>query len=156
MAISANQINPFLKAAETVINQTTGYTLIPGAASKKNLHLSSNEISIMLGVTGEITGQVIIVIEAEQGKDIASKMMMGLPVPEIDDMAKSALSELGNMIMGTAATILSNEGTIIDITPPTLIIGESEIQNMNTMSVEIPLLNGSNNMLRLYFILKMV
>ncbi len=30
-------------------------------------------------------------------------------MPELDDMAMSAISELGNMIMGNAATILSTK-----------------------------------------------
>ena len=44
---------------------------------------------------------------------LCASMMMGMPVAEIDDMAKSALSELGNMIMGNAATLLSNSNLII-------------------------------------------
>ncbi len=45
---------------------------------------------------------------------------MGMPVTELDDMATSAISELGNMIMGNAATIFSTKGIVIDITPPTV------------------------------------
>ena len=41
---------------------------------------------------------------------MASKMMMGMPVTALDDMSISAISELGNMIMGNAATILLNKG----------------------------------------------
>ncbi len=48
---------------------------------------------------------------------------MGMPVTELDDMAMSAISELGNMIMGNAATIFSTKGIVIDITPPTVCRG---------------------------------
>ena len=46
-------------------------------------------------------------------------MMMGMPVTALDDMSASAINELGNMMMGNAATILSTKGIAMDITPPT-------------------------------------
>ncbi|MOA61265.1 CheC-like family protein [compost metagenome] len=36
-------------------------------------------------------------------------------------MGQSAISELGNMISGNASTILSNQGFMVDITPPQVI-----------------------------------
>ncbi len=63
-------------------------------------------------------GQVMIVFENSVACDIASKMCM-MPITQLDDLSKSALSELGNMIMGNTATIFSTKGIGIDITPPT-------------------------------------
>lgn len=54
---------------------------------------------------GEMKGQVILAIRENNAKDIASRMMFGMPVNELDEMASSALNELGNMIMGNTATI---------------------------------------------------
>ncbi|MNP65802.1 CheC-like family protein [compost metagenome] len=41
-------------------------------------------------------------------------------------MGQSAISELGNMISGNASTILSNQGYVVDITPPRVIKSEQE------------------------------
>jgi len=45
-------------------------------------------------------------------------MMMGMPVPALDAMSESALSELANMISGNVATLFSGKGIIVDIKPP--------------------------------------
>ena len=68
-------------------------------------------------------------------------MMMGMPVDTMDEMAKSALSELGNMIMGNTATLLFNTGVNIDITPPTLMMGEKmQISNTGIKTIGVPLI----------------
>jgi len=50
-------------------------------------------------------------------------MMMGMEVKSLDEMAKSAIAELGNMIMGNVSTEFYNTGVKIDITPPTVLVG---------------------------------
>ena len=68
-------------------------------------------------------------------------MMMGMPVAELDSMATSAISELGNMIMGNAATILSTKGIAVDITPPTFCHGSFSVSTAYTKDVCVPLLS---------------
>lgn len=151
--IKVEQINPFLLSAKQVLQQVCQIDIRLGAISKDELFVNGEPLFIMLGVTGEITGQVLIVMDHDVAMDIASRMMMGMPVTEIDDMAISALSELGNMIMGNAATILSNNNTLIDITPPTLITGNTRIKSRDTTVVKVPLLY-QNHEIRLCFLLK--
>ena len=54
--------------------------------------------------------------------EIVSKMVMA-PVTEIDAMGQSAISELGNMVAGNAATVFANNEVLIDITPPAYFLG---------------------------------
>ena len=58
-------------------------------------------------------------------------MMMGMQVVELDEMAKSAICELSNMILGNSATAFSENKIIVDITPPSLLIGKDI--NVSTM-----------------------
>lgn len=153
--VSVEHINPFLMSAEQILAQVCGIQTKIGPLSKDNLCIDGEPMFIMLGVTGEMTGQVCIVFDTEIGKDIASRMMMGMPVPEIDDMAKSALSELGNMIMGNAATLLSNSQIRIDITPPTLGTGKAKLASPNMTSIKVPLLYEGGE-IKLFFLLKLV
>lgn len=152
--ISVNHINPFLMSASQVLDQVCSIKTKVGQVSKDSAMIDGEPMFIMLGITGEMTGQVCIVFDLEVAKDIASRMMMGMPVPEIDEMAKSALSELGNMIMGNAATLLSNAGVLIDITPPTLGTGNAKIASPNMTCIKVPLLYDGGE-LRLYFLLKL-
>ena len=86
-------------------------------------------------------GQVFLGMDTSTACDIASRMMMGMPVETLDDMANSAISELGNMIMGNAATIFANQKILIDITPPTLCRGSLKISTPNTQNICIPLVS---------------
>ncbi|MGN1083876.1 MAG: chemotaxis protein CheX [Lachnospiraceae bacterium] len=152
--VSAEHINPFLLSAEQILAQVCGIQTKIGQISKDNIVIDGEPMFIMLGVTGEMTGQVCIVFELEVAKDIASRMMMGMPVTEIDDMAKSALSELGNMIMGNAATLLSNNKLMIDITPPTLATGKAKLTSPDITSIKVPLLYEGGE-IKLFFLLKL-
>ncbi len=138
--MKAEYINPFLKASSEVLKTLTGMEFNVGKPYMVKSPLSSKEVIIILGITGEIKGQTFIVLDEEMAKRVASKMMMGMPVESLDEMAKSAISELGNMIMGNAATLLYNNGTNIDITPPTLMIGENlKISTTETKTLCVPL-----------------
>ena len=75
-----------------------------------------------VGQTGQLHGQVLLVMDINIACDLASKMMMGMPVPELNDMAKSALGELMNMTMGNAMTFFSQKEILLDITPPTMFV----------------------------------
>lgn len=151
--IKAEQLNPFLMSAKQVLQQVCQIDVQFGPISKDDFYVNGEPLFIMLGITGEITGQVCVVMETETAKDIASRMMMGMPVAELDMMAKSALSELGNMMMGNAATLLSNSNVLIDITPPTLVFGSALISSPEMSVIKVPLLYSGNE-IKLCFLLK--
>jgi chemotaxis protein CheX len=53
-------------------------------------------------------------------------MMEGMmQLDEFDEMATSAIGELGNMISGTIATSLEKIGYTINITPPSVVEGKA-------------------------------
>ena len=152
--ISVDHINPFLASAQQMLLQVCGIQTKIGQLSKDNMCIDGEPVFIMLGVTGEMSGQVCIVFDLNVAKDVASRMMMGMPIAEIDDMAKSALSELGNMIMGNAATLLANNSIRIDITPPTLGMGNTKLSSPNMTSIKVPLLYEGGEV-KLFFLLKL-
>ncbi len=137
--INVGLINPFLSAATGVIRDTCQVNLQIGKPFIKTTEFDESMVIIMIGITGEIRGHVIIAIPYENALNIASKMMMGMPVTELDEMSVSAISELGNMIMGNAATLLSNNGIGIDITPPTLCEGKLSITQAYAKNICVPL-----------------
>ena len=72
--------------------------------------------------------------------NIASNMMGGAEIAELDEISKSAISELANMILGNTATILYNKGIGIEITPPTFLMGENlQISNSKMTTICVPL-----------------
>ena len=80
------------------------------------------DVTILVGVLGDLQGQVICGMSLQTAKNITSQMLM-TQVEEIDEMGKSALCELKNIIVGTASTNLSLTGYKCDITPPLFLMG---------------------------------
>ena len=114
-AIDVRHINPFLQSSISIMESVTQIKLAVGRPEVTDFNLRNTSYAIQVGVVGEMKGQAILVMSEDNAKEIASKMMYGMPIAEIDEMAASALNELGNMIMGNAATVFSTQGILIDI-----------------------------------------
>lgn len=142
--MSVEYINPFLMAATTIMRDICQIEMKIGKPYVKSTEFEQESVIIMIGVTGEMRGQVMIAFSYEKALDIASKMMMGMPVTELDEMSSSAISELGNMIMGNAATLLSTKGIGIDITPPTICRGTVKFTQSYAKNICIPLSNDND------------
>jgi len=143
-------INPFIEAGQTVIRQIASMDAKLGKVYLKTAPYRSEDIIIMIGLTGKIRGQAVFSMTKELGMKIASCMMMGMNVVEFDEMSKSAISEMANMIMGNAATILYNRGINIDITPPSLLMGENmHISPSKMKTICIPLILNDNEKIEL-------
>ncbi len=136
--LNAEHINPFLMAAKKVLQDMCFVEIAIQKPVLKEASFSADCRVIIIGVTGEMRGQVLIGMTEENACAIASKMCM-MEVKAIDDFAASALSELGNMIMGNAATVFSSNGIGIDITPPTLSHGEVSFTSTYTKTLCVPL-----------------
>ena len=132
-------INPFLEAAIAIVRDACQIELKVGKPYVKPVEFTEDTVIILIGVTGQMRGQVILSMAVENACKAASLMMMGMPVEELDEMATSAISELGNMIMGNASTIFSTKDIGIDITPPTVGRGTGKVDTMYTKNISIPL-----------------
>lgn len=136
--LNAEHINPFLMAAKKVLQDMCFVEVSIQKPGLKEPKFGSDSWVIIIGVTGEMRGQVLIGMTQTDACSIASKMCM-TEIKEIDDFAASALSELGNMIMGNASTVFSSNGIGIDITPPTLSHGEVSFTSTYAKSLCVPL-----------------
>ena len=137
--LSVEYINPFLASATSIMKSMCQLDVKIGKPYVKTTEFDKESVAIMIGITGEMKGQVIMAFSYEDALQVASKMMMGMPVAELDEMATSAISELGNMIMGNAATIFSTKGIVIDITPPTLCRGSMTITQTYAQNICVPI-----------------
>ncbi|MHB0938362.1 MAG: chemotaxis protein CheX [Armatimonadota bacterium] len=131
-------INPFINAAVQVLDQFVGGDVEHGQLSVRTTLFTTQQISIAVGVSGEVKGQVIYGLSQVTATKIASAMM-GTTTVTFDDMVASAISELGNIISGNAATLLSDSGFTCDITPPTLIRGMNVEIGTQIPALSVPL-----------------
>jgi chemotaxis protein CheX len=135
--LNADFINPFLISATKILKDMCFIDSSIGRPYIKENISNNDSVTIMLGITGELNGQVLIILEQIEARDIASKMIM-MPVTQIDELSGCAICELGNMILGNAATIFSTKGIGIDITPPSLRTGKIPLE-AEKKSICVPL-----------------
>jgi len=112
-------VNPFVQGAQSVLNTLCAETPALGQVHVKNAPYSTLPISVSISIFGHFSGEVVFNMEEPAACFVASKMMMGMPVPALDAMSQSALQELANMISGNVATLFSGKGIMVDIKPPT-------------------------------------
>jgi chemotaxis protein CheX len=137
--MKAEYINPFIEAANTVFKTLLGVDTKLGKVYLKTSPFLVGDMIIMIGVVGEIRGQVCLELTFETAQKIVSTMMGGLVIDDMNEIAKSAIAELGNMIMGNTCTIFSRNNIHIDITPPTILSGDKIKISNKTATIGIPL-----------------
>ncbi|CAM3371183.1 chemotaxis protein CheX [Brevibacillus invocatus] len=131
-------LHPFLESASFVIQQVCQVSIARGELEMQEWTFREGHTWLRIGMTGHVQGEVFFGIQDDLALRIVSAMMGGYPIQEMDDMGKSAISELGNMISGNASTILSNQGIVIDITPPHLLL-QADLQQMTGTALTAPL-----------------
>lgn len=125
--MNADIINPFVVAAFDFIEQHQKATADKGKLSLLHSPVNGNDVNVVIGLTGSIRGQVVYCMSTATAQEIASNMLIGLPIDELDEIAKSAIGEMGNIITGQATCVLASNGLSCSISPPSLVIGK-EIQ----------------------------
>lgn len=151
--MNAEYINPFLVAATKILKDMCMVETKMGKPYIKGLDFRDDTVVIIIGVTGEMKGQVMMALPNHVACDIATKMIM-MPITSLDDLSISALSELGNMILGNAATIFSTKGIGIDITPPTIGMGNMTFSNTFSQNICIPLIYDDNKTIEINIAMK--
>ena len=121
--MDAKLINPFVDAFTTVMPML-GFP----EPTRTKLYAASNRVkslgvSMLVGFTKQIRGNVVYNMSEETAKFIASQMMMGMPVETFDEMAQSAISELSNMLTAHTATNITALELDVDISTPSLTVG---------------------------------
>lgn len=120
--MKAEHVNPFIISICKIMKDMCMIDLKIGTPSMSKGIYEGDASIIRLGLVGALKGEVLLNIDHSTALGIVSKMVM-MPVETIDELGQSAISELGNMIAGNAATVFSNKGTVIDITPPSYFVG---------------------------------
>lgn len=140
--MDAKLVNPFVDAFTAVMPQIGFAEPKRTKMGVKAQNAVSIGVSVIVGFTKQIRGNIVYNMSEDTAKFIASTMMMGMPIENFDDMAQSAISEMSNMLTATAATNLAGMGLEVDISTPSLSIGQNfqvKISDTNYLTVEMDL-----------------
>ncbi|MBC7960258.1 MAG: chemotaxis protein CheX [Vallitaleaceae bacterium] len=153
--MNVEYLNPIIGAASYVLKEMCGLEVAVGKPYLTKAVYEDRIFIVMIGITGELQGQVILGMKEDVGCEIAKRMMMGMPVNELNDMAKSAVSELMNMTMGNAVTTFFNKGVKLDITPPTMFISNSlDMSVSDSKMICVPFSFDENRVIELHIAIK--
>ena len=123
MGLNVKFINPFIQAAVSVLKTEIGVDVTRGKVALQKSGTTSKDITVALGVTGDVRGAVFYGLSQDTAREFVSQML-GEPVPIFDHLCESAVGELGNVITGMASANLEREGYVCKISPPTLVSGK--------------------------------
>ncbi len=121
MMIKAEYVNPFLEAAALVFKDMLGVELMRGKTTIKDSPAPTNEIAIILGITGRVSGQVVFSMNMETAMQIIDKLMPGMDEATMQNEYKDVLGEVGNMITGNAINIFLKNHEDLDVTVPMVV-----------------------------------
>jgi chemotaxis protein CheX len=138
--LDAKFINPFLNAFTGIGSQVGFVNIVRGKIFTKEQFVDSFGVSIQVGINSQSDGNIIFNMTEQTAKAISSVMMMGRPVDTIDDMAKSAVCELVNMIVSHASTSLHQAGLAVKINPPSFLQGNTKVKVCNGTYIGIEMI----------------
>jgi chemotaxis protein CheX len=91
-------------------------------------------ISIVLGITGAMRGQVVYSMDTSFAYDITKVMIPNKLPMERKQFVNSAVGEIGNMVTGQASIQLAGQNQRIHLTPPAVFTG----QGLKVDFLEVP------------------
>ncbi|NLI61282.1 MAG: chemotaxis protein CheX [Clostridiales bacterium] len=133
-------ILPFLESVKSVLEQFGLSDVKRGEISKRDIMHVKTDITAVIGIVGQIRGNIAYSMSKDTAQKIVSSMMMGMPVEELDQMGRSAIGEFANMVTGNASALLENSGLKVDITPPSIVFGQDVyfiISSVQTLSIDM-------------------
>jgi len=140
--MKAEYANVFIRSAISVFQHETKIHLSRKDLTKKDSPQSKLPISIILGVTGYIQGQVVYGMDQNFAYHVAHAMMPNKLPAEIKKLENSAVSEIANIITGQATIALAGENELISITPPAVIMGKNiKIDFLETPTIALNLIS---------------
>src|SRR5690554_150393 len=93
-------ILPFLESIKGILEQFGVSDIKRGQMAKNDIMHVNTDITAVVGVVGQIRGNIAYSMSEDTAKRIVSAMMMGMPVEQLDDMGRSAVGEFANMVTG--------------------------------------------------------
>lgn len=85
---------------------------------------TQHSVGVLIGMTGDVRGRIII----DGTEEIFGKIGEGMFGMVLEgDMLESFAGELGNMIAGNLSTTIAQKGFEMDITPPTVFVGQTKV-----------------------------
>ncbi len=120
--MKAEYANIFIQSAVSVLLKEVGIHLSRKDLLRKSAPVPTRPISIIVGITGSIRGQIVYAMDQAFAFGIARAMLPNkLPI-DSRELVNSAISEIANIITGQASIALAGGTRKMHLTPPLVIM----------------------------------
>jgi chemotaxis protein CheX len=124
MKINADIVNPFIEAGINVIKELTNIEVRRGHLTYRVTPAPAYEVSIIIGVFGFVTGQVVYSMKKEVAARLVQRILGDVSAKEMRELFVDTLGEVANMITGNATSLLNKrQDHSLTITTPAIVTG---------------------------------
>lgn len=121
---NSNQIQVLLNGLIQALHEVIPQDVKIGSPSLYKQPFTQHEAGVLIGITGDIRARIIL----ESKTNVFSTIGLAMYGMEISgDMLESFIGEFGNMTAGKFCTYCVEQQFDLDITPPTVMIGETKL-----------------------------
>ncbi len=122
--IDPNYIKPFVVAVKKVFETMINVPFSLGKPSLKKGSEVPHEISSIIGLSGNVSGSVVISLSHEIAYQLASSLL-GEEISELNEDCTDAIGEITNMIAGNAKTDFPTTNNSISV--PSVVVGKHKV-----------------------------
>lgn len=115
-------VNQYVSAAVQILSHETRGGVERGQVELQANPYTTEEVTAVVGISGDLSGSLYLSMSEQTACGIVA-VMLGQPVAELDEIARSGIAELANVIAGTAGIALASRGLTTNISPPLLLHG---------------------------------
>ncbi len=134
-------INPFVEATYDILTEVLDDEVTKEKLALKETTQPMRGVATFVGLAGSVKGRVLIDMSKETAINI-SNVMNGIDEKktEIDELTRSTISELVNMMVGRAITKLHDLGFSFLMSTPILLSGSNmEMSNLSIEAFVVPI-----------------
>ncbi len=137
--LSVEWINPFIEAAEEIMDTVAMLKLKRGKLELRENSTVAYDVSGIIGITGEAVGSIALSFPKKTAIAAVSNFI-GEEVLGIDSDTTDAIGELTNMVAGRAKKRFSERNIKLKISTPNVVVGKNHtiVAPKNTPSIVIP------------------
>ncbi len=112
-------IQPFINAADAVLaHNLKCITRVDDVSMDEDAYCPQG-LAALVEITGDIEGRVVLDLDVQTAR-AAAEAMGGAESPEDKNLAREAVLELANQVIGNAITALNDQGFRFKVHPPTM------------------------------------
>lgn len=124
MKLNAELVNPFVEAGIKVFKELTNIDVRRGHLSTRVTPAPTYEVSIIMGIYGNLTGQVVYSMQKKVAVRLVQKILGDVSPAQLKELFLDTLGEVANMITGNAmAKLNKRKDYVLKITTPAVITG---------------------------------